>query len=46
VNKKHGSFFGPLNVSMLPPPYALPNVVNDALTIMPITKKNIQECGE
>jgi hypothetical protein len=48
------NFFGSQNVSMLPPPYALANVASvaltnvasDVLTIMPIARNNIQECGE
>jgi hypothetical protein len=31
---------------MFPPPYAQPNVANDAMTIMQIDKKDIQVCGE
>jgi hypothetical protein len=46
VSKKHESFYGSLNVSMFPPPYALPNVANDAMTIMQIDRTNIQVCGE
>jgi hypothetical protein len=46
VTERHESIFGSQNVSMLPTPYALPNVASDALTVMPIARNNIQECEE